>query len=420
MRCSPSKKGTLFVLVVSIFLILIVFFIKIKVFHEHSYDPDMTNELGPKSDMVSFVRKAESIFIRRVDCPTLAPEQACPTCKCEKYVHKNTDDGHTTDKQRAELLRAGEESSEDHSEQKASARASEIATDGVATLREIYPISEFNIDVQSEVEYLRNQVDIFAQKELAMLVSQGLLDGMTVIDAGCGPGWLAQTILHHLPSSKVFCIDGNKQLLEQATKINEDLVREDRLVPIHAAVENLPFDSFGLKTRGADFIICRFVLQHLATATMSLVLRQLHKALKTGGKLVVITSSSISDTVLPVIPSLMKILGAYNTWKEEKMQQADPNEEQTSRTIPHELTEAGFGLVAAESLVAHSAFSETGIDSFLPLIHPKQYYGVLRAERVSQADYDNAVKDFDVEVQRNRNAFLMVTYADVYVAERRV
>src|SRR5688572_10312162 len=81
-----------------------------------------------------------------------------------------------------------------------------------------YDISRFAVDTEGEIQRLNAQVDLFWSQELDLYQRLGLEDGMSVLDCGCGPGYLLGKLLVLFPSLECTGVDIDSQLVEVAKR----------------------------------------------------------------------------------------------------------------------------------------------------------------------------------------------------------
>ena len=118
--------------------------------------------------------------------------------------------------------------------------------------------------------------EYFGVLEHALLRGEGLRDGSTVIDVGCGSGRLA-TKLARYPKLRYLGLDVVPELLDYARR---KAGRPDfRFEKVDAA--RLPFDALA-----ADFCVFFSVFTHILPEESYVYLEEAHRVLKPGGKAV--------------------------------------------------------------------------------------------------------------------------------------
>lgn len=142
----------------------------------------------------------------------------------------------------------------------------------------IYDIVGFN----NEVNRLETQAKLGWKKEFRTLKWLGLKDGMRILDVGSGTGAYTELLLENLPHSLVTALEVDRKLFD---------ISKDRLSDYDGNRLNLKLGSIknsGLKENSYDFVVCRFVFQHLESPMEAT--REIYKLLKPGGIVVIIDS----------------------------------------------------------------------------------------------------------------------------------
>lgn len=138
------------------------------------------------------------------------------------------------------------------------------------------------IGLNNEVNRLETQAKLGWNKEFRTLKWLGLKDGMKILDVGAGTGAYTELLLENLPRSTITALEVDRKLLSIAEKrfSNYD---ESRIDFKYGSIINS-----GLEENGYDFIICRFVFQHLEKPIDAA--REIYKLLKPGGVVAIIDS----------------------------------------------------------------------------------------------------------------------------------
>ena len=142
----------------------------------------------------------------------------------------------------------------------------------------IYNIVGFN----NEVNRLETQAKLGWKKEFRTLKWLGLKDGMRILDVGSGTGVYTELLLENLPHSSVTALEVDRKLFNMS---------KERLSEYEGDRLNFKFGSIknsGLKENSYDFVVCRFVFQHLESPIEAI--REIYRLLKPGGIVVIIDS----------------------------------------------------------------------------------------------------------------------------------
>lgn len=137
------------------------------------------------------------------------------------------------------------------------------------------------VGLNNELERLEYQAALGWPKEFRTLKWMGLKNGMKILDVGSGPGFYTELLLKNLPDSTVTDLEIDKKLITAAEKRLQKYQKNGRVNFKNESVYNavLPQNTY-------DFAVCRLVLQHLDNPGAAV--KQIYKALKPGGILVII------------------------------------------------------------------------------------------------------------------------------------
>ncbi len=132
----------------------------------------------------------------------------------------------------------------------------------------------------TEQERLRLQAEVAQPLERQILEQHGLKPGMSVLDLGCGPGFVTRMIAQMVGTGQVLGADLNDDLLKMAF----DSLAKQPLPNLSFQKANI-YDLAALNQK-FDFVYCRFLFQHLEQPMLAL--RQIQSVLKPGGTLLVL------------------------------------------------------------------------------------------------------------------------------------
>jgi SAM-dependent methyltransferase len=130
------------------------------------------------------------------------------------------------------------------------------------------------------IPLLRNQTRLLWPLEREVLVQHGLREGLRVADICCGCGDVALLIARDLKPSVVLGIDHSLPAIEYATRLTKEF-----------KVRNADFrlgdaTALMLEDEQFDFVLCRLSIQIFSRP--ELILKELHRILKPGGRLYLI------------------------------------------------------------------------------------------------------------------------------------
>lgn len=192
-----------------------------------------------------------------------------------------------------------------------------------------------------EVSRLERQANLGWDKEFKILQQLGLVDGMKVLDVGSGPGFYSKLLLENLPSIELTALDIDKKLLSISKETLKDYI-ENRVKIVEGSILNS-----GLEEGSFDFIIARFVVQHIKEQTAALI--EIKRLLKKGGIVVLIDSDKGISTIDAIDPRMKKFAQAAN-----KVEKDNDWNRFCGRNLVRLLQYAGFEEVDFEAVAVHS------------------------------------------------------------------
>ena len=87
----------------------------------------------------------------------------------------------------------------------------------------------------------------------------GMADGMALLEFGCGPGFTTLSLATALPNSVITCVEPSATFVSAArANLEAAGIGPERAKLLRGAAE-----SSGLQNAGFDFVLFRYVLQHL-------------------------------------------------------------------------------------------------------------------------------------------------------------
>lgn len=171
------------------------------------------------------------------------------------------------------------------------------------------------IGIKSEVERLKTQAKLGWNKEFRTLKWLGLRDGMKILDVGSGPGFYTELLLENLPKIHITALEVDNNLMS---------IAKERLYKFNDSRVNFKLGSInnsGLEPNSYDFIICRFVFQHLENPILAA--KEIYKLLKPGGIVAIIDSDrglwgiSDPDNIINNGRSVMNQIEKKARWNRE-------------------------------------------------------------------------------------------------------
>ena len=155
--------------------------------------------------------------------------------------------------------------------------------------RHSYDMGE--LDEAAELERLRAQVDLVRGMERAYLATLGIAPTATVLDLGCGPGYLSEVLGELVPGGRVLGVDVDPGLLARA---RDAFARRGWT---HGEFVEAWADRLPLPDHGVDLVYSRFLFQHLADPAA--VAREVRRVLRPGGLVVLVDTDDAGLLVYP-------------------------------------------------------------------------------------------------------------------------
>lgn len=130
-----------------------------------------------------------------------------------------------------------------------------------------------------------------------VLAPVGVQAGETVVDFGCGPGFVAAQLARLTgPGGHVHAVDVNEAFVSRAREVAEASGRAGQITVHHATDERVPLDA-----ATADRVYAKNVLEYVPDA--GAVLAELHRVLRPGGRMVASDSDFGFVVIEPLSPA---------------------------------------------------------------------------------------------------------------------
>jgi trans-aconitate methyltransferase len=202
------------------------------------------------------------------------------------------------------------------------------------------------VDFDEERLRLQTQATLLHQFELDLLKRHGLQDTHTVLDMGCGQGFLAHAVSRYLTEGHLDAVDINASFIADAQKT---FTTPNLTFHCSTVLEYAPEVTY-------DFIYARLLLQHLSDPLATIL--HLKQYLKPGGKLCFI---DVNDEWLFLEPHLP----AFDTLVSESIhfQQLQGGDRLIAKKLPGYLQRTGFEKPQLEVVPFSSAL--VGMETFL-------------------------------------------------------
>lgn len=237
-----------------------------------------------------------------------------------------------------------------------------------------YTLRTSQYAAEAELERLATQATSGWHKESRVLSWFGLRDGMTVLEAGSGPGFITEQLLTLVPNSPLTCLDTDPNLLQQA----EQYLGDKTSRPIQFEQGSIADTTF--RDKQFDFVYARFLFQHLTDPIEAA--KEIYRVLKPGGKLII---SDIDDGLFgvfdPPLPEFTPVLEAFAHSQAQR-----GGNRYIGRKLSGMLKSCGFCNIELEAIGSHSA--NCGLDSFLQHLNPDRMQSLVDSKLLPAKDLD--------------------------------
>lgn len=208
------------------------------------------------------------------------------------------------------------------------------------------------LDSGAEMKRLEQQVDLVRTLEKPYLERLELSRAATVVDLGCGPGYMSRVLASMVPQGSLVGVDVSPELLVQA----QNGLREDGLSNgsfVRAWAHHLPLAG-GI----ADLVYARFLMQHLPDPVA--VLREARRVSKPGACTVIVDTDDGALVVHPELPGLRRLIEAS-----QESQRRVGGDRHVGRKLRGYLIAAGYEDVRVD--VSPFTSDMVGMDRFLDI-----------------------------------------------------
>jgi ubiquinone/menaquinone biosynthesis C-methylase UbiE len=210
---------------------------------------------------------------------------------------------------------------------------------------------------ENEIHRLRQQVAASWDKEARILREFGLTTSSDVLEIGSGPGYITERLLDEVPDGSVTCLELDEGLLAHA-KGHLTPGRPEQLTLVNGSV----LES-GLPDAAYDLAHARLVLQHVPGTVPAL--REIHRTLRPGGKVVV---TDVDDALWGLIhpkPELPEFDEVVRLRIE--LQASRGGNRLLGRELGQLMREAGFTDIKVEAVAISS--EEVGMEVLAPQLN---------------------------------------------------
>jgi len=258
-----------------------------------------------------------------------------------------------------------------------------------------YNVQHASIGMEAEVNRLKTQAQMGWEKEFRNLQWYGLEDGMKVLEVACGPGFMTEKLVEHLPNSQITAVDIDQGLIDHAKGLLKH-VPSDRVQFVQASAYQT-----GLPDNEFDFAIARLLFLHLHDPLQAA--QEIMRVLKPGGKLVII---DIDDGLFGVIEPEMEILPLILN-KIAASQASNGGNRHIGRSLPRLLANAGYENIDTDAVIQHSDLQ--GLDGFKQQFDSERFAGFHKRGTISSMEFEKLQQSYDA-FRTDPSAYAMMVF----------
>lgn len=188
----------------------------------------------------------------------------------------------------------------------------------------------YALESQSEFERLEEQSTFLKYDYRVELRDQTIPSGAKILDAGCGSGVVARYLAKSDPSATVIGCDFSASRISDAQKASFNPKN------VTFRVEDLSKLSFSDNTY--DFIVCRYVLQHVLPDLRISAISELYRVLKPSGQLLMIDFDGTLHNLYPQPNLVKKVL--------DRLRESEDCDLQIGRKLKYLLSSTGFEVLS--------------------------------------------------------------------------
>jgi len=221
-------------------------------------------------------------------------------------------------------------------------------------------------------EFLRQQAEQTWPKERRNLVWFGARDGQSILELGCGPGWITEKLLEAFPNSRISALDHNPAMVEFAR------ARLDRRDGVYIQWVVARAEDTGLPDAAFDIVYARLVFYYLRDPLAAAM--EARRILKPGGLLVITDiDDGLFGLTIPELPELDLVMSRVSEAKSRS-----GGDRRRGRHMRNILAKAGFDPIEVEAIAFDS--SQVGAVRFFPLLDTEQLQRLARAGDIKPAE----------------------------------
>jgi len=246
--------------------------------------------------------------------------------------------------------------------------------------------------LHANVERLEAQVALSWGQEARALKTLGLVDGMSILEVGCGPGFVTERLLDMFPHSRVIAVEPDPGMSSLArNRLREFLGTRLDIVDASISMTFLEDDAF-------DFAFARYVFQHLTVPDIAVA--DIFRVLQPGGRVVIIdVDDDIGGLQVPSFPAIRR---AFQIMQELQMRRG--GDRKIGRKLWRLLATAGFHDMELQALVVHS--DDLGLEAFALQYDPRRVREWVVPGGLTMPDWESYCVEYD-ELRKTPDALIL-------------
>lgn len=234
-----------------------------------------------------------------------------------------------------------------------------------------------------EIQRLKDQVDITLDKEKIIWKHLDIKDGMSILEPGCGPGWLTKELLKMYPNSKVTGVEYNAHMVH-VFNLNMSIEEKKRASIVEGSIIETSFAD-----NTFDVAIVRAVLQHIPNYEDAL--KEIARLLKPGGLIYILDRDDSFPFVMePEMVEYREFGDKVTKLYQEKM----GGHPKISKYLPRKLKNLGFTSIDYHAVAMHS--DVTGLEDIKKHNNREVYLPFLKQNVITEDEVTKLVNDADV------------------------
>ncbi|MBL7556278.1 MAG: methyltransferase domain-containing protein [Bdellovibrionaceae bacterium] len=194
-------------------------------------------------------------------------------------------------------------------------------------------------DTKQELERLQAQANTMKSLEVKLLKQAGLKPNHSVLEFGCGPGFVTPTLCELANQGKVISIDNDEKLL----RICAEKIKNPPALGF-LTLNNSNTSYLESLDSTIDFSYLRFVLQHIENKQEAL--KQVHQCLKKNGIVCVVDSDDGLVLQFPQDEFINSLL-----LEAQDLQKKRGGDRLVGRKIPSLLADLGFSKIKSQVIM---------------------------------------------------------------------